>query len=224
MADIPTADTDQSVHTELILGTLSLSESETAETCDGENEKELQRQVNQATSLLKKLPFDIHYLIFENLGPASRRILGAACSSFYDIYKSHFYNKQIAVHYNEASSAERGLPDTRRFYNILTNWLIPREGIVTKEEAEQTRMMQSYWPFMNLPTKQKRDKSYWLGWILDQHKDEGHGMWLLYRKRNAKMKISAPIQIPYGGKAVLELYGRPILPVKKRVKKSTRAF
>ncbi|KAF8852743.1 hypothetical protein BDZ45DRAFT_749330 [Acephala macrosclerotiorum] len=100
----------------------------------------------QISDLVKRLSPEIHERIFLELGPASRRLLGATCHTFYEIYKKHHFDKQIIIRLSEAATALHGpalhpAPNfigTEQYQLILATWLCPATEIESDAWADRT--------------------------------------------------------------------------------------
>ncbi|KAF8852737.1 hypothetical protein BDZ45DRAFT_729989 [Acephala macrosclerotiorum] len=80
--------------------------------------------------LLENLPNELHHQIFDLLGPATQRLLGATCYLYYSIYKDGYYTKEIIMNINEvkAPSYVSGVGlwgrhlGTLQYQHILAKW------------------------------------------------------------------------------------------------------
>lgn len=81
----------------------------------------------QASALVNNVPLNIHCQIFEYLGPAGQRILGATCISFHETYKEHFFQQHILVNLSELFAPHLipfpSVIGTVQYIEILVNWL-----------------------------------------------------------------------------------------------------
>ncbi|CZR64483.1 uncharacterized protein PAC_14381 [Phialocephala subalpina] len=96
----------------------------------GNNEnqrKNVKKRAKQIGLLVKKLPVEFHREIFDKLGPATRRILGATCASLYEVFKAHYFEKTIIVSFHEAAGVDGRLrfSNTPAYVDILASWLVP---------------------------------------------------------------------------------------------------
>lgn len=85
-------------------------------------------QGQQSALLTKKLPIELLREIFDKLGPATRRVLGATCISLYDVFKTNYFKEGIVVNFQEAAGA--GLPtlqcaNSPEYIDILASWIVP---------------------------------------------------------------------------------------------------
>ncbi|CZR54717.1 uncharacterized protein PAC_04601 [Phialocephala subalpina] len=95
-----------------------------------EDKKEDHRpRVPQQSSFIK-FPTELHIMIFDLLGPATQRILGATSSSMYEIYKERYWEKDIIVSYNDDELQDYvkrrsfGICWTAEYTDIIAGWLI----------------------------------------------------------------------------------------------------
>ncbi|KAF8852739.1 hypothetical protein BDZ45DRAFT_98285 [Acephala macrosclerotiorum] len=82
-------------------------------------------QVTAPLSLFPKLPAELHMMIFEDLGPASQRILSSTCKSLYSIWKKSYWNKayyQRRIIINMDELLTKGSSEYRC---ILGSWIVP---------------------------------------------------------------------------------------------------
>ncbi|KAF8854635.1 hypothetical protein BDZ45DRAFT_30988 [Acephala macrosclerotiorum] len=79
---------------------------------------------------MTKLPSELHREVFDLLGPASQRLLGATCSSLYRMYKEHYYEKDIVVSFGNDNLI--GASGTTQYRDILAQWLIPTSFNVSR--------------------------------------------------------------------------------------------
>ncbi|CZR64482.1 uncharacterized protein PAC_14380 [Phialocephala subalpina] len=100
----------------------------------------------QSSDLVKRLSPETHKRIFLLLGPAGRRLLGATCHTFYEIYKKHHFDKQIIVHISEAATPLHGpvlhpepnLIGSEQYQLILATWLCPGHVLQSDKWADRS--------------------------------------------------------------------------------------
>ncbi|CZR64487.1 uncharacterized protein PAC_14385 [Phialocephala subalpina] len=73
---------------------------------------------------LPKLPTELLLQIFQYYGPAARRIMGATCKAFYDVFTEYYLTQLVRVHMDEYLAIHDGGVSLAYKY-ILLDWVQP---------------------------------------------------------------------------------------------------
>ncbi|KUJ10879.1 uncharacterized protein LY89DRAFT_739860 [Mollisia scopiformis] len=90
---------------------------------ENEDIKTLRQRAEQKSILVNELPLNIHCGIFKLLEPASQRILGATCVSFYETFNEHCDGKVIQAHLSEFATVNQGFTGTPAYQIFIHKWL-----------------------------------------------------------------------------------------------------
>ncbi|CZR64481.1 uncharacterized protein PAC_14379 [Phialocephala subalpina] len=149
-------------------------------------------RVQQGSSLVKKLPPEIHLEIFDKLGSAGRCILGSTCTAFHELYKQKYHEEKIVVELLEILTHGRGSLGTSSYRTILCNWLVPTYVTIGEYRSFENR---------------EKRKRKWLMQVISICKD-----WLPPKERTGRNtdrkhdESIIPRLIDWGGKAALEVH------------------
>lgn len=152
---------------------------------------------SQESALIKKLPKELHLEIFDRLGPAGQRLLGATCKSLYDPYKKHYYEETIVVKISEAAVKTHSgevLVGSTLYRQILRNWLAPPRFVGARAAVEGEGVGE-----MGV-----------VGRLLGQREEDLRTWYLATARRMARggrrmAALSDETRFDHGGKAVWEL-------------------